>query len=84
MPAPHQDERPTSVPMEGDEHQLEEDDEGWAGHQEEVDYTKEVIFEDSSDEDSPKKGRNKEQKEVVENHTHLILIVSIFACIFLS
>lgn len=39
------------------EDQLEdEEDDGWAGHQEEVDYTKEVVFEDSSDEDSPKKG----------------------------
>ena len=33
----------------------EEDDEGWAGYQEEVDYTKEVVFEDSSDEDVPKR-----------------------------
>ena len=28
-----------------------EEDDGWAGHQEEVDYSKEVVFEDSSDED---------------------------------
>ena len=30
----------------------DDDDEGWAGHHEEVDYTKEVVFEDSSDEES--------------------------------
>ena len=33
----------------------EEDEGGWAGHHEEVDYTKEVVFEDSSDEESPSK-----------------------------
>jgi len=27
-----------------------EDDGGWAGHHEEVDYSKEVVFSDSSDE----------------------------------
>ena len=34
------------------------DDEGWAGHHEEVDYTKEVIFSDSSDDEAtPKETR---------------------------
>ena len=31
----------------------EDEDDGWAGHHEEVDYTKEVVFEDSSDDESP-------------------------------
>ena len=55
-------ERPNQFSTDDSERQLE-DDEGWAGHQEEVDYSKEVVFEDSSDEESPKKG-NKESKEV--------------------
>ena len=42
----------------------EEEDEGWAGHQEEVDYSKEVIFEDSSDDESPKKPKKSHQREV--------------------
>jgi len=36
----------------------EDEEEGWAGHHEEVDYSKEVVFSDSSDEEgSPKKSR---------------------------
>ena len=36
----------------------EDEEEGWAGHHEEVDYSKEVVFLDSSDEEgSPKKSR---------------------------
>lgn len=36
----------------------EEEEGGWAGHHEEVDYSKEVVFSDSSDEEgSPKKSR---------------------------
>ena len=50
-------------PSREGQQEMEEDDEGWAGHQEEVDYTKEVVFEDSSDEDSPKKA-NKEHGKV--------------------
>ena len=33
---------------------------GWAGHHEEIDYTKEVVFEDSSDEEaSPKRDKSR-------------------------
>lgn len=38
----------------------EEDEGGWAGHHEEVDYTKEVVFSDSSDEETEGQERNKE------------------------
>ncbi len=42
---------------------LEEEEEGgWAGHHDEVDYTKEVVFEDSSDDESvPKPERTKKR-----------------------
>lgn len=33
----------------------DEEEGGWAGHHEEVDYTKEVIFSDSSDDESSSK-----------------------------
>lgn len=46
----------------------EDGDSGWAGHQDEVDYSKEVVFEDSSDEEradgSSKEKRKKEPKQV--------------------
>lgn len=44
----------------------DEEEGGWAGHHEEVDYTKEVIFSDSSDDESPSKlgkGTKKHQLE---------------------
>ena len=43
----------------------EEEEGGWAGHHEEVDYSKEVIFSDSSDEEgSPKKNHTNQVKNV--------------------
>ena len=36
----------------------EEDEGGWAGHHEEVDYTKEVVFSDSSDEETEGRERS--------------------------
>lgn len=46
----------------------EDGDSGWAGHQDEVDYSKKVVFEDSSDEEradgSTKEKRKKEPKPV--------------------
>lgn len=44
----------------------DEEEGGWAGHHEEVDYTKEVIFSDSSDDESSSKlgkGMKKHQLE---------------------
>ncbi len=41
---------------------LEEDEGGWAGHHDEVDYTKEVVFEDSSDDESS--SRSEKTKKV--------------------
>ena len=42
---------------------------GWAGHYEEVDYSKEVVFEDSSDEDSPKEEKKEQTRSVsVDSH----------------
>ena len=34
---------------------VDDEDGGWAGHHEEVDYTKEVIFSDSSDDEATPK-----------------------------
>lgn len=62
--------RPPTV-KEDDLRQMElheEDDEGWAGYQEEVDYTKEVVFEDSSDEDVPKRHQEPNRKQNKENY----------------
>lgn len=46
----------------------EDGDSGWAGHQDEVDYSKKVVFEDSSDEEradgSTREKRKKEPKPV--------------------
>lgn len=42
----------------------DDDDEGWAGHHEDVDYTKEVIFSDSSDDEATPKATPKESKPV--------------------
>jgi len=43
----------------------DEEEGGWAGHHEEVDYTKEVIFSDSSDDESVTKlGKPKKKQEV--------------------
>ena len=37
---------------------VDDDDEGWAGHHEEVDYSKEVVFSDSSDDEAmPKEAK---------------------------
>ena len=41
----------------------EEEEGGWAGHHEEVDYSKEVVFSDSSDEESSVKRSNSNNKE---------------------
>ena len=41
----------------------DDEDGGWAGHHEEVDYSKEVIFSDSSDDESTPKDSNKVRSE---------------------
>ena len=41
----------------------EDGDSGWAGHQDEVDYSKEVVFEDSSDEERAEKSSKDKTKE---------------------
>lgn len=45
--------RPPTIKSDDLDHMDEEGDVGWAGHYEEVDYSKEVVFEDSSDDDTP-------------------------------
>ncbi len=67
-------------PHDGEEME-EEEDEGWAGHQEEVDYSKEVVFEDSSDEESPKKPKKGQQREVREGRGNRIAIERNNACV---
>lgn len=43
---------------------VEEEEGGWAGHHEEVDYSKEVVFSDSSDEDNPgRQSKNDKAKD---------------------
>lgn len=37
---------------------VDEDDGGWAGHHAEVDYSKEVVFDDSDEEEGDEKGRS--------------------------
>ncbi|KAL5484570.1 hypothetical protein EMCRGX_G021095 [Ephydatia muelleri] len=41
----------------------EDGDSGWAGHQDEVDYSKKVVFEDSSDEERAADGSTKEKRK---------------------
>ena len=66
----------------------EDEEGGWAGHHEEVDYTKEVVFEDSSDDEptgrSPsggeKRGRSsprKKKKEVGFNVVWVLLYMDV-------
>ena len=50
----------------------DDDDEGWAGHHEEVDYTKEVVFEDSSDEES--NGDKRDQLVVGHQHSEVMMM----------
>lgn len=61
--------RPPTVRSDDIDNMDEEGDVGWAGHYEEVDYSKEVVFEDSSDEDSPK-----EEKKGRTNSVSVLLI----------
>ncbi|CAI8013955.1 Long-chain-fatty-acid--CoA ligase 5 [Geodia barretti] len=42
---------------------LDEEEGGWAGHHDEVDYSKEVVFSDSDEEESPKKERKEKKTE---------------------
>ena len=63
--------RPPTVRSDDIDNMDEEGDVGWAGHYEEVDYSKEVVFEDSSDEDSPKeekKGRAHSVSVLCDGH----------------
>ena len=48
--------RPIDVPDD-------DEDEGWAGHHEDIDYSKEVVFEDSSDEEFDQKRRSKNEND---------------------
>ena len=58
--------RPPTVRTDDIENMDEEGDVGWAGQYEEVDYSKEVVFEDSSDEDMPK-DEKREQTQLVSS-----------------
>lgn len=52
---------PTSGPRSLQQLPDDDEDEGWAGHHEDIDYSKEVVFEDSSDEDDHKRRNESEQ-----------------------
>lgn len=57
----------------------DDEDEGWAGHHDEIDYTKEVVFEDSSDDEtSPKKDRSKAGGK---EETKVCRVFSAFKCV---
>ena len=43
-----------------------DEDEGWAGHHEDIDYSKEVVFDDSSNEDDHKRRSETEQSWMKE------------------
>ena len=65
----------------------DEEEGGWAGHHEEVDYTKEVIFSDSSDDESGNKlSRAKKRQEVdkdkpsKETRQVCVCILSVLLC----
>ena len=46
---------------------VDDEDGGWAGHHEEVDYSKEVIFSDSSDDEATPKDRHKVGEDIIVN-----------------
>lgn len=65
------DMRQSDGPHSSREEEKEEDD-GWAGHQEDIDYSKEVVFEDSSDEDEIKRNESppSNQSRTFSNEPH--------------
>ena len=56
----------------------DDDDEGWAGHHEEVDYTKEVVFEDSSDDES--NGDKRDQLAASRQHSEVPILFALGGC----
>ena len=54
---------------------VDDEDEGWAGHHEEVDYSKEVIFSDSSDDEATPRDSNKVCKRCRERGENARVIV---------